>query len=160
MKYAHRIEIIEEKQLAAMGMEMSFAENKTGLLWLNFMTVRHHIQSRKDENLISMQIYNEGFFDLFNPHNTFKKWAAAEIHLPAIIPTNMELVTIPAGMYAIFEYKGLNTDTSVFEYILQEWLPKSAYALDNRPHFEILGPKYRNNDPNSEEEICIPIKPK
>lgn len=160
MKYAHRLEMMEEKQLAAMGMEMSFAENKTGMLWMNFMPMRHQIQNRKDDNLISMQIYNEGFFEPFNPHQTFKKWAAAEINLPAIIPANMELVTIPAGMYAIFEYKGLNTDPSVFQYILQEWLPKSAYVLDHRPHFEILGPKYRNNDPNSEEEICIPIKPK
>jgi AraC family transcriptional regulator len=38
-------------------------------------------------------------------------------------------------------------------------LPLSKeYELDDRPHFEILGDKYKNNDPNSEEEIWIPIK--
>jgi AraC family transcriptional regulator len=34
------------------------------------------------------------------------------------------------------------------------------YFLDDRPHFEILGDKYKNGDPDSEEEIWIPIKQK
>jgi predicted transcriptional regulator YdeE len=32
--------------------------------------------------------------------------------------------------------------------------------IDNRPHFEVLGDKYKNNDPSSEEEIWIPIRKK
>jgi AraC family transcriptional regulator len=32
--------------------------------------------------------------------------------------------------------------------------------LDDRPHFEVLGEKYKNNDPTSEKEIWIPILPK
>jgi AraC family transcriptional regulator len=39
-------------------------------------------------------------------------------------------------------------------------LPNSNYHLDDRPHFEILGEKYKNADPGSEEEIWIPIKAK
>jgi AraC family transcriptional regulator len=35
-------------------------------------------------------------------------------------------------------------------------LPGSEYFLDNRPHFEVLGDKYKNNDPTSEEEIWKP----
>ena len=34
----------------------------------------------------------------------------------------------------------------------------SEYEFDNRPQFEILGEKYKNNAPDSEEEIWIPIK--
>jgi hypothetical protein len=30
--------------------------------------------------------------------------------------------------------------------------------LDNRPHFEILGEKYKNADPDSEEDVYIPVK--
>jgi len=37
-------------------------------------------------------------------------------------------------------------------------VPSSDYELDNRPQFEILGQKYKNNDPSSEEEIWIPVK--
>lgn len=61
-------------------------------------------------------------------------------------------------MYAVFDYKGSSDDGSVFKYIFNTWLPQSGYQLDNRPHFEVLGDKYRNSDPNSEEEIWIPIK--
>ncbi|EPE83362.1 GyrI-like small molecule binding domain protein [Leptospira noguchii str. 1993005606] len=45
---------------------------------------------------------------------------------------------------------------SIIEYyIFQEWLPNSGYKL--KPHFELLGSKYKNNDPTSEEEVWIPI---
>ncbi|MFT5513068.1 MAG: AraC family transcriptional regulator, partial [Bacteroidia bacterium] len=47
-----------------------------------------------------------------------------------------------------------------FGYIFGEWIPNSIYDIDSRPHFEILGDKYKNDHPNSEEEIWIPIKEK
>lgn len=50
--------------------------------------------------------------------------------------------------------------TKIFEYIFVEWLPDTIYELDNRPHFEILGEKYKNNDPDSEEDLWIPIRDK
>lgn len=74
------------------------------------------------------------------------------------VPENMETFTLPGGLYAAFDYKGLNTDDSIFQYIFGTWLPNSDYDLDDRPHFEVLGEQYRNNDPASEEEIWIPIK--
>ena len=52
------------------------------------------------------------------------------------------------------------TCTSIFQYIFSEWIPQSDYSVDDRPHFEVLGAKYKNNDPDSEEEIWIPIKKK
>jgi AraC family transcriptional regulator len=70
------------------------------------------------------------------------------------------LFSIPGGLYAVFDYKGSSTDSSIFQYIFETWLPNSDYELDNRPHFEVLGDKYKNNDPASEEEIWIPIKPR
>ncbi len=73
----------------------------------------------------------------------------------------METYTLVRGLYAVFDYKGLHTDTKIFYYIFETWLPKSNdYCLDDRPHFEILGAKYKNNDPNSEEQIWIPVRPK
>jgi AraC family transcriptional regulator len=70
----------------------------------------------------------------------------------------MESFTLKAGKYAVFNYKGLNTDTTIFEYIYGDWLQNSEFSLDDRPHFQVLGAKYKNNDPTSEEEIWIPIK--
>jgi AraC family transcriptional regulator len=37
-------------------------------------------------------------------------------------------------------------------------LPASGYELDDRPHFEILGERYKNNDPDSEEELWFPVR--
>ena len=76
------------------------------------------------------------------------------------LPEGFTTLLLAEGLYAVFHYKGLNTDTSIFQYIYGVWLPSSSYVLDNRPHFEVLGEKYKNNDVNSEEEIWIPIKPK
>jgi len=71
----------------------------------------------------------------------------------------METFTIPAGMYAVFLYKGTPAEFGpTFNYIFNTWLPGSAYEADDRPHFEVLGEKYKNNDPESEEEIWVPIR--
>ena len=53
-----------------------------------------------------------------------------------------------------------NTGRKTYQYIFETWLTSSEYALDHRPYFEILGEKYKNDDPSSEEEIWIAITPK
>jgi len=70
-------------------------------------------------------------------------------------------IFLSSGLYAVFHYIGSSTGISIFhQNIFNVWLPSSDYLLDDRPHFEILGEKYKNNDPLSEEDIWIPIKPK
>jgi AraC family transcriptional regulator len=105
-------------------------------------------------------IYKPNHFADFKPTNEFERWAAVEVTTFDNVPTEMETFILHGGLYAVFDYKGLNTDNSIFQYILETWLPTSDYDLDNRPHFEVLGDKYKNNDPTSEEEIWIPIKTK
>ena len=66
---------------------------------------------------------------------------------------------IPAGRYAVFTFVGNEQMApAFFEKIYGEWLPNSVYDLDDRPHFEILGTKYKRSDPTSEETVWIPIK--
>jgi len=73
----------------------------------------------------------------------------------------METFTLEGGLYSVFLYRGSSGDgASAFRYIIKTWLPESVYALDNRPHFEILGERYRNDSADSEEELWIPIKPR
>ena len=69
----------------------------------------------------------------------------------------METFTLSAGTYVVFEYKGPGNDNSIFQFIFGTWHPNSNYLLDDRPHFEVLGEKYKNGDPDSEEEIWIPV---
>jgi AraC family transcriptional regulator len=138
---------------------MSFAENKTFMLWNSFMPRRHEIQNKIGEEMHSVQVYPIGFD--FNPNTSFEKWAAIAVNDANDIPNRMEKLVIPEGLYAVFLYKGKNTEAeSFFRYVFTEWLPESDYILDNRPHFEILGSKYKNNDADSEEEVWIPIQPK
>lgn len=152
-----RIELLPEKRLVGKRIKMSLAENKTGELWRNFMPRRREIPNNLTNDLISMQVYSEPM-RLGDLHQVFDKWATIEVTDFGAIPKDMETYLLPAGLYAVFLYKGLSTDTKVFEYIYGTWLPNSNYILDHRPTFEILGEKYRNNDPSSEEEIWIPIQ--
>ncbi|MBC7587415.1 MAG: GyrI-like domain-containing protein [Chitinophagaceae bacterium] len=157
-----RIETLTERKLIGKRLTMSLANNKTFKLWQSFMPRRKEIKSNLTSELFCMQVYAPLFdFTFYNPNAEFEKWAAIEVANFEHVPNEMETYILTGGLYAVFDYKGLSTDTKIFQYIFGTWLPNSNnYLLDNRPHFEILGDKYKNNDPNSEEKIWIPIKPK
>jgi AraC family transcriptional regulator len=160
MKMIPRIETLTKKKLIGKRMIMSFSENKTVELWKSFMPRRKEIQNNIGTDLYSMQIYEPLFFNNFNQNTKFEKWAAIEVTDFKTVPDEMETFILIDGLYAVFLHKGSNTDNSTFQYIFSTWIPNSEYLLDNRPHFEILGEKYKNNDTSSEEEIWIPIKKK
>jgi AraC family transcriptional regulator len=153
-----RIETISAKKLIGKRLTMSLSENKTGELWQSFMQSRKEIRNGIGNTLYSIQVYDPLYFSSFNPITEFDKWAASEVADFYNIPDGMLDFTLPGGLYAVFLYKGLSRDPQIFQYIFGTWLPDSGYALDNRPHFEKLGEKYKNEDMDSEEEIWIPIK--
>jgi AraC family transcriptional regulator len=152
--------VISPKLLVAKRIHTSLSDNKTSELWKDFMMNRHLIGNRSSEDLISMSIYRSDYFTNFDPKRTFEKFAAAEVRDHRSVPDGFMAYTIPAGLYAVFHCRGPNTDVSIFRYIFNEWLPASEYDLDQRPHFEILGEKYKNADPDSEEDIYVPIRKK
>ena len=155
-----RIEKLKEKKLIGQSIKMSLTNNKTGQLWGQFAPRIKEIQNRLSEDKISMQIYPSLYHEQFKPTVDFEKWATVEVKGFGKIPNGMKSFILKEGLYAVFDYRGSSSDNSIFQYIFAEWLPASNYVVDNRPHFEVLGPKYKNNDPNSEEEIWIPIKDK
>jgi AraC family transcriptional regulator len=156
-----RIATIAEKKLVGKRMTMSFSDNKTFELWRSFMPRRKEIQNSIGTELYSVQVYDR--MDFGNPdlQKEFEKWATVEATDFKTVPSGMETMTLPGGLYAVFPYKGAATAAQkTFQHIFNTWLPNSDFSLDNRPHFEILGKRYKHEDPNSEEDICIPIKPK
>lgn len=155
-----KIETLSEKKLIGKSLRMSFADNKTGQLWGSFMPRRKELTNAIGTELYSVQLYTPLFFAHFDPHRIFEKWAAAEVSHFDLVPEGMETLVLPSGLYAVFFYKGSSLDTSIFQYIFGTWIPNSKYDLDDRPYFEVLGEKYKNADPNSEEEIWIPIRDK
>lgn len=152
-----RIVRLKEKMLIGQKLKMSLIENKTGFLWAQFAPRIKDIVNKVSDDKISMQIYPPMYHKNFHSDIEFEKWATVEVYDFTNIPNEMESFVLNEGLYAVFQYKGSSSDTKVFEYIFSEWLPKSVFEVDERPHFEVLGKKYRNNDETSEEEIWIPI---
>lgn len=157
-----RIEVIGEKKVIGKHIRTNLTDNKTYELWRSFMPCRKEISNNLTPDLFSISVYDKSFdFNIFNPHAEFEKWAAAEVVDFDTIPDGMESFVLAGGLYAVFLHKGAASEgPKTFEYIFDTWLPASDYILDDRPHFEILGAKYKNNEPDSEEEIWIPIKKK
>ncbi|MGL4599600.1 MAG: GyrI-like domain-containing protein [Bacteroidia bacterium] len=152
-------ETISEKKLIGQHIEMSLAANKTGLLWQGFMPRRKEIANNRNADFVSLQIYPPDYFSqAFDPHKKYTKWALIEVSDFDTVPDGMESFILPAGLYAVFQYHASVPVAAFFQQLYMGWLPQSGYALDQRPHFEVLGEKYKKDDPNSEEEVWIPVK--
>jgi len=155
-----RIEQLAPKKLIGKSMRMSMLNNKTQELWQSFMVRRKEIENSIGSDLYSMQVYDQ-LLDVknFDPAVEFTKWAAIEVNDFSFVPDGMETYELSGGQYAVFIHKGPASDFhQTFQYIFGVWLPQSKYELDHRPHFEVLGEKYKNNAPDSEEEVWIPVK--
>ena len=159
MNIQPRIEISPQKKLIGIKVKMSLANNKTGESWKSFLSRQNEIVNKKSNKKFSLQVYAEPL-QLGDVNTEFEKWALVEVLAFENVPNKMEIFNLERGLYAVFPYKGLSTDPQIFIYIFSDWLPNSDYELEERPHFEILGEKYKNDDPNSEEEIWIPIRTK
>jgi len=155
---APRIVEISPKKLLGRSIITSIANDHTSQLWQSFMPMKKKITNKVNQNLFSLQVYPDGYFAAFDPTITFKKWALVEVENIDSVPENMEVFLLTGGLYAVFNHRGM--DTAIFNYIYSVWIPGSNYMLDNRPHFEILGEKYKQGSPLSEEEIWIPIRQK
>ena len=165
MKYPIRLEypkpqILQgaERKVVGISGNMSIAKYEVKALWEAFMPRRKEVRNTISEELLSLTIYPEDYFASFDPDKTFEKWAGAEVSSFPNLPSMMQAVVIPAGLYAVFQAKGLSSDNAIYRYIFQQWLPESGYEIDQRPHFEVLGEQYRQDDPEAQEMIWIPIR--
>lgn len=155
-----RIDLLTEKKLLGNSLQMSFAENKTAELWKSFMPKVKQLNLPEPLYLYSLEVYNDTTFFLnFDPARSFEKWAAIETTELTDTPQGFQQFVLPAGLYAVFIHKGPASEGyKTYEFIFKNWLPQSDYVLDNRPHFALMGSAYKNNDPDSEEEIWIPVR--
>lgn len=152
------LQTIASKKLVGHRIRMTLLADKTLDLWSNFMPKRKHISNHIGEELYSIQILSPIYFQSFNPRAEFDKWAAVEVANHDTLPDSMQPITIPSGLYAVFVHKGRASDgPKTFQYIFGTWLPSSDYLLDDRPHFAVMGANYKHNDPESEEEIWVPV---
>lgn len=160
MNQQPRFETLAEKKLIGMSITTSLVNNRTGELWSNFMPLRKHISNSVSSDLFSLSVYDPEYFNAFNPAREFEKWALIEVTDFSHVPSGMETFTLPRGAYAVFVHKGSHEDARTFQYIFSTWLPQAPCVLDDRPHFELLGPNYKQGSPDSEEEIWVPVRSK
>jgi AraC family transcriptional regulator len=154
-----RIEILPEKKFVGKRIKMSFSNNQTHELWKSFMPSRREIKNNIGSDLYSVEVYEPLYFKNFNPEKEFDKWAVVEVTDFETVPEDMETLISPRGLYAVFLHKGAaSKGPETYQYIFGTWLPASDFLLDNRPHFAVMGEKYKNDEPDSEEEVWIPVK--
>lgn len=153
-----RIEQLTDLRLIGMHQTMSLADNRTVSLWQTFRPRLNELSARISTDLYSLQQYPIDYFQSFDPTRPFEKWAASAVSSDDSIPAEMDALVLN-GAYAVFDFQGMPAEFgSAIQYILIKWLPGSNYELDDRPHFERLGDRYKHNDPKSEEEIWIPVR--
>lgn len=155
-----RIEVLHEKKFVGKSVMMSLSDNKTKALWQSFMPGLAEVKNRIGHELYSIEIYDLAYFDQFNPAAEFEKWAAVPVSDFDAVSSDTQTLSVPSGLYAVFLHKGpASAGPKTYAYIFGTWLPSSDYLLDTRPHFAVMGEKYKHDDPASEEELWIPIRP-
>lgn len=139
---------------------MSLSNHKVRELWQGFRPRVGEIADRLGSDFFSIQHYPEDFkMADFRPTTEFDKLAAVEVSSYDKIPEDMESYELAGGKYAVFIHHGpASAFAKTFQYIYNVWIPNSEYELDKRDQFEILGPNYRPDDPDAEEEVWIPIR--
>jgi AraC family transcriptional regulator len=154
--------LMPTKRIVGKNMNMSLLENKTAELWRSFMIRRNEVLNRIGEEYYSINVYATDFhISQMNMETEFVKWAGVEVISADDIPEEMEFYEIPEGLYAVFIHKGgMEAFGATMNHIFSEWLPTSEFEWDNRPQFEVLGKKYKNNSDDSEEAVWIPIRKK
>jgi AraC family transcriptional regulator len=156
-----RMELLKEKKLVGKRRQMSFAKSNTMELWQSFMPYLKEITNRIGMELYSAEVYPASFFHNYIVNTEFEKWATVEVADHNNIPSGMEALVFPEGLYAVFIHKGTaDKGPETYRHIFMDWLPLSGFELDNRPHFAVMGEKYKRDDDASEEEIWIPVLPK
>lgn len=151
-----RTEFLEKKQLVGKSAMMSLSTYNPVPLWQAFIPIYKQMGNTVG-SLISLQIYPPNFDG--NPETPFEKWVCVAVTDTEQLPADIGVLDFPAGEYAVFLHKGTSAQfQDTLGFIYGDWLPNSGYELDDRPHFEVLGEKYKRDDATSEEEVWIPIK--
>lgn len=149
---------IPEFKVVGIHRKMSIGKNVTYELFHAFMPRRNEVENRSDKKIIDLRVYAREYFISFNPTNTFIKWACVRVSQANNLPDKMDYYFLHGGLYARFTAPDHPTNPSeVFGFIFNDWLPKSRYQLDHRPHFDILNERERNDQSPGTQLIHIPI---
>lgn len=152
-------QIVQVSEMYVVGISVNMQRHETHkimTLWQQFSPRKHEINNLVNSMAIAMQTFTlskDG-----EPNSNFNMWACVEVSNLSDIPKGMEGFIIPKGDYVKVLHKGMNAGET-YQRIMTEWLPNSGYVIDDRPHFQVMGEKYKNGSPDSEEDFYVPVKP-
>jgi AraC family transcriptional regulator len=151
---------LSAKKTIGFSIKITMANDLTVKIWQQLMPRLKEVKNAVSADLFSLQVYNGESYDDFTPTTEFTKYALIEVKNYDFVPEGFEEFEIPAGEYAVFVHKGTSADFyKTSQFIYGEWIPKSNYKLDERPHFAVMGDKYLGHEnPETEEEVWVPIK--
>lgn len=129
-------------------------------LWHKLHRVKKEIQNRTCmDYVVGLNDYSKNFsFEDKQP--AFNYYAAVEVSALDHIPSKMQTVTLPAGKYAVFTFRGKSQDSlqPVVDYIYKAWFPQSTCQLNEQAKYdfarygEILDEKGQSNI-----EVWVPV---
>ena len=150
--------IIESSEIKILGLSTTIKlheQHKIVALWKQFMPIKYELEIFVSEEFIAMQVFS--LQKNGEPEEDFEIWACAEVEDFNTMPQNLKSFTIPSGKYAMFKHKGMDASLT-YQNIMTKWLPTSGYEIDNRAHFQVMGEKYKNGSPDSEEDFYVPVR--
>ncbi|MDD3287855.1 MAG: AraC family transcriptional regulator [Alphaproteobacteria bacterium] len=151
-----RFERKEAFTVIGLGKDYNLANpNTIGALWNAFLAQKNRIEQTRGEDCYGICYApkeKEAMPDKF--HYT----AALRVNENAPVPEGMEKIHIAAQEYAVFTHKGPTSNITITnDFIWKTWLPQSGVDLADAPDFELYGAKWKDNAPDSEFEIFVPI---
>lgn len=151
-------QVIQNSEMNVVGISIVMKQHETHkirAIWQQFSPRKNEITNLLNNTSIAMQIFSVN--ENGEPEDSFNMWACVEVSELSEIPNGMEGFTIPKGEYLKVLHKGMNAGDT-YQKIMSDWLPNSGYVIDDRPHFQVMGEKYKNGSPDSEEDFFLPIK--
>ena len=151
------IQIVQVSEIFVVGISVNMQRHETHkikTLWQQFSPIKGEITNLVNGKSIAMQNFILG--ETGEPNKDFNMWACAEVSNLSDVPSAMKGFIIPKGEYIKVLHKGMDAGKT-YQRIMTEWLPNSGYAIDDRPHFQVMGDKYKNGSPDSEEDFYIPV---
>lgn len=150
--------IVRLDELRLVGLSIpGLRSDEIGRLWRSFREREREIKRKPGTEGVAysvIELAGEGWEVLYT--------ACAEVDREeSPVPAGMAAKRLPAADYAVFSHKGtLARLNDTFQYIYEEWLPRSGRIRTDAPEFARYDERYLGPaDENSVLDLFIPVSP-
>jgi AraC family transcriptional regulator len=130
------------------------------MLWNKLHRCKNTLPNRTAPNyLVGLNRYGENF-SYEGKQPVFDYYAAVEVSTPDPVPPKMEAITLPAGKYVVFTFRGKTQDSlqPVMDHIYKTWLPESTCRLNEQARYDLARyGEITDEKGQAEIEVWLPI---